>query len=186
MTARSMRIKAGYGEKQTARVITVDKARRRIECALKDGGHAYVAIFEIPVAFRWPKTGEVIVIRRDSGIWRLEGLFENRNHLQDAITLQQLGEGEVRVLAESSTEGSGLIINRFHASRQTSVNLGDGAEDFFEFEHGLGTEDVDITLKENSTGQKVDADIEIVDEDTISIEFGIPPTTNQYRVTVTG
>lgn len=183
---RSMKIQSGYSDKQSARVLTVDQERRRVEVALKDGGVAYAAVWELPNLFRWPKTGEIWTIRRDSGIWRLDSIVEDMNHLEGSTSLADLEEGQARILAESSTEGSGVLINKFHIGRTVSFTIGDGAEDEFQVEHDLGTERVDYAMQDNGTGTRVYADFEVVDENTVTIGFGVVPTEDQYTVTLFG
>lgn len=183
---RAMKIQAGYGGKQPARILTVDKGRRRVECALKDGGVVYAAVWELPVVFRWPKTGEVWMLRQDTGIWRLDSLVEDYTHLDAATSLADLAEGEARILTAPSESGSGLVINRHHAGRVKSFTIGNGSDTTFTLEHGLGTLSVDIELQDLGTGVHCVADYITVDENNIRVEFGIAPTQDQYRVTFCG
>lgn len=92
----------GYTDKQTARVMTVDKERSRIECALRDGAMVYVAIWETPDVFRWPKTGEIWTIRKDSGIWRLDSQTQTpgSGDSDGPILLGDMEEGETRILGD--------------------------------------------------------------------------------------
>lgn len=149
MTHR-MKFQPGYGEKQAARVLTVDRSRRRVEMALRDGGVVYAAIFEIPAVFRWPKQGEIWTIRRDHGIWRLDSMFEH-NGLSEAgvTTLESLEEGEVRIVSEASENGSGVIINNAHAARIFTAVVGNGSSSAFTLTHNFGTEKVAITIQEH-------------------------------------
>jgi hypothetical protein len=92
----------GYGDKQTVRVLTVDPERRRVECATRDGAAIYAAIWESPIAFRWPKTGEIWTVRKDTNIWRMDSLVRTTVEEGEAedVTLDELNEGETRILGD--------------------------------------------------------------------------------------
>jgi hypothetical protein len=67
-----------------------------------------------------------------------------------------------------------------------SENVGDGVNDIFNITHSLDTEDVTISLYETSTKQLVLTDINIVDENIVTVSFGEVPTLEQYRIVITG
>lgn len=54
------------------------------------------------------------------------------------------------------------------------------------FTHSLNNADVDVTIKEVSTGVLVSADVTITDANNVSVNFGGAPTAGQYRVIVMG
>lgn len=181
-----MKMQAGYSDKQAAKVLTVDQAKHRVECALRDGGIVYAAVWEIPAIFRWPKVGEVWTIRRDAGIWRLDGLLENFDIAESAMPLSELGEGQVRILATSDAVGSGVYINRLPAVRKAAFNIGDGVATTYLVEHSWGTPNITYSVLERGTGIYVDADVTQVDFNTLRVAFGVAPTTDQFRLTITG
>lgn len=91
----------GYGEKLAVRIMGLDKAKSRIECATGDGAMVYAAVWEMPIAFRWPKVGEIWTIRKDSAIWRLDAMVQSPSSgLTEAepIPLEKLPEGDTRIL----------------------------------------------------------------------------------------
>lgn len=246
----------GYTDKQTVRVITVDKDRRRVECAMRDGAMVYAAVWEVPTVFRWPKTGEVWTIRKDTGVWRLDGLVENLDITASNIDLSSLSEGETRILGESSLTGSGVYLGAHEGARKVSFDIGDGSQTVWEINHRLGTPDITIAIRaelrqtiltssiaadadpievvstdlfdtsgilyvedekiyyEGSTGTsfttltrgyegttasihlegvtlsqpapEVFTDTKVIDKDRIRLTFKTAPTSNQYRVTITG
>lgn len=94
----------GYGEKQTVRVITVDKGRRRVECAMRDGAMIWAAIWETDTVFRWPEVGEIWTVRQDTGIWRLDKIVQSELAEAESDstpkTLGELPEGETRIIGE--------------------------------------------------------------------------------------
>lgn len=65
---------------------------------------------------------------------------------------------------------------------------GDGTETDFEVEHELGSEDVSVSIFNESTKSMVLADVTIVDGDTVEIGFAEPPpaSAGPYRITVIG
>lgn len=139
---------AGYSSKQSARVVTVDQNRRRVEVALKDGTMTYAAVWETPVLFRWPKTGEVWTIRRDQGIWRLDAMADDSVVANGAKNLKTLGEGQVRLISETGPEGSGTFIGNAQLQRGYSEIFGNGTSTAFTITHGLNTPNVNVTYCE--------------------------------------
>jgi hypothetical protein len=77
-------------------------SRWRVECALRDGGAVYAAVWESPTAFRWPKTGEIWTIRKDTGIWRIDQFVQNtlEKEASSEVPLDSLEEGETRILGD--------------------------------------------------------------------------------------
>jgi len=67
-----------------------------------------------------------------------------------------------------------------------STTIGDGTKTEFTITHNLGTTDVIIGFKEIATNESVMAESFIVDENSIKVIFAVAPTTNQFRVTITG
>lgn len=54
------------------------------------------------------------------------------------------------------------------------------------FNHGLGTADVVVAIKEVSSSKLIEADVTVTDSNNISVDFGGAPTASQYRVAVLG
>lgn len=54
------------------------------------------------------------------------------------------------------------------------------------FNHALGTSDVDVSIREVSSGKLVLADVTVVDTGNVSVDFGAAPSAGQYRVIVHG
>lgn len=122
MAAANRQIKSnGYGDKSTVRIITVDKSRRRVECATRDGAMIFAAVWETANVFRWPEVGEIWTVRSDSGIWRLDSQVQSEiaEDESDTIpqTLEELGEGETRI------SGTVVHMNEIFASKATLGSL---------------------------------------------------------------
>lgn len=90
--------------------------------------------------------------------------------------------------------GTGITVNANDVAIDTSVvvrkyaaNFGDGAATTFNLSHGLGTQDLSVTIKRVSDGEIVFADVFLPPAgSTIDITFAVAPTSNQYRVVAHG
>lgn len=70
-------------------------------------------------------------------------------------------------------------------SRYETTITGTGSAATFNVAHGLGVRDVDVTLIDNSTNQRVFAAVTCVDTGTVQIGFGAAPESGKvYRVVV--
>jgi hypothetical protein len=65
-----------------------------------------------------------------------------------------------------------------------AANLGDGTSHIYVITHNLGTIDVNVMLKDNSTLAQVFADITITDINNVTVSFAVPPASNAYRVII--
>lgn len=71
-----------------------------------------------------------------------------------------------------------------------SETVGDGIETTFVIEHGLGSEDVIVTVRDTATGEIVTYDPAIVDSitvddtDNVTVTFVVAPSTDEYTVVV--
>lgn len=105
----------GYGEKLQVKVVTVDKEKRRVECATRDGAMIWAAVWETETIFRWPAVGETWTVRKDTGIWRMDALVQTptaeieNEHVP--TTLKELPEGATRILGEQVHMGSVLPVD---------------------------------------------------------------------------
>jgi hypothetical protein len=65
-----------------------------------------------------------------------------------------------------------------------AANIGNGSATSYAVSHGLGTIDVNVMLKDNSTLAQVFADVVITDANTVTISFAVAPALNAYRVII--
>lgn len=66
-------------------------------------------------------------------------------------------------------------------------DIGDGNNTVISLNHGLKTSDVAVTLRENASPFRVVyTDVEITDENTVTLKFAKAPKLNEYRVIVIG
>lgn len=65
-----------------------------------------------------------------------------------------------------------------------AANIGDGTNTSYVITHNLGTIDVIVMLKDNTTLEEVFADVVISTANTITVSFATPPASNAYRVII--
>lgn len=95
----------GYGEKLKVKIVTVQKEKRRVECATRDGAMIWAAVWETPTVFRWPEVGEEWTVRRDMNVWRLDQIVHSEvsEAESEAVpkSLETLPEGDTRIIGET-------------------------------------------------------------------------------------
>lgn len=72
------------------------------------------------------------------------------------------------------------------ATNKHAADIGNGVASIIAVSHTLATVDVNVTVKDNSTLEQVEADVIITDSATVNIGFSVAPTTDQFRVTIAG
>jgi hypothetical protein len=90
--------------------------------------------------------------------------------------------------------GTGITVNANDVAIDTSVvvrkyaaSFGNGSATTFNLTHGLGTQDLTVTIKRVSTGEIVLADVVLPPAgSTIDITFAVAPTTNEFRCVAHG
>lgn len=90
--------------------------------------------------------------------------------------------------------GTGITVNANDVAidatvvaKKFSTSFGNGVLTSFSLTHGLGTQDLDVIIKEVSTGTRVFADVTLPPAGTtVDLTFAVAPTTNQYRLTAVG
>lgn len=65
-------------------------------------------------------------------------------------------------------------------------DVGDNSSTSIAVSHGLGTEDVTIQVRDNSTGEVVDCGEKVTDSNTVTLDFAVAPGTDAYRVVIIG
>lgn len=73
------------------------------------------------------------------------------------------------------------ISNKFSAN----VGLGDTTK-VFVITHGLGTTDVQVQIKDNTTNELVETGVEITSVNTVTVSFNAAPALNAFRVIIQG
>jgi hypothetical protein len=93
------------------------------------------------------------------------------------------------------TAGAGLVksgntlsldtANGYGVRKKVS-NIGNGTLNPISYTHSLNTQDVNVSVIDNTTNELVLADVVATDVNNITITFDTAPTNNQYRVVVIG
>jgi hypothetical protein len=65
-----------------------------------------------------------------------------------------------------------------------TANVGNGSNTTFILTHNLNTKNVIVSIYDNSTEEEVITDVSTTTNDTVTVSFSIPPTTNRYRVVI--
>jgi hypothetical protein len=94
----------GISSKQRVKILTVDAASRRVEAILKDGTAIQVAVWEVPILFRWPKEEEWWTVVKQNGYWMLDALIEQPS---DDVQVTDLDAGQARIAADNVLLSSG-------------------------------------------------------------------------------
>ncbi len=67
-----------------------------------------------------------------------------------------------------------------------ATSIGNGSSTSFTVTHSLGSLDVTVEVYTNSDGTKVEPDITHATTNTLTVDFAVAPTSNQYRVVCIG
>ena len=84
---------------------------------------------------------------------------------------------------DKSTLETALVSDGF--TKKVSANL-TGSATSYAVTHNLGTRDVTVNVYDNATYETVETDIARTDANTVTISFAVAPTSNAYRVVITG
>jgi hypothetical protein len=81
---------------------------------------------------------------------------------------------------------NGLEIDTTIVARKYSTSVGNGSLSTFTVTHNLGTQDVNVTIRDTATNDLVLADVVAATTNTVTVTFGSAPANNAFRVTVIG
>jgi hypothetical protein len=80
-----------------------------------------------------------------------------------------------------------LAVDTSVVARKYSALVGNGSATSFNLTHGLGTQFLSVTITDATSGEVVEADVDLPPAgSTIDVSFAVAPTTNQYRVSAVG
>lgn len=102
---------------------------------------------------------------------------------QELDTLEEISKKlkEDENLRNVLTEGLAKKTGKF------AKDIGDGNNTVMSVNHGLKTQDITVTLREKAAPFRVVyTDIEITDENTVTLKFAKAPKLNEYRIIVIG
>jgi hypothetical protein len=157
----------------------------------KKGDYWYVTVAGTTggVAFN---VGDVIIAKIDSASTSSAADWIQLEVNRDQATETTLGVAEIATQSEVNTGTDDqrivtplklktLLDNR---TGGYAANIGNGSATSYAVSHGLGTVDVIVMLKDNTTLEEVYADVVITDANTVTISFAAAPATNAYRVVI--
>jgi hypothetical protein len=106
---------------------------------------------------------------------------------QTVLTFTQIGA------ATSYSGGTGIVItgnaiaiDTASVARKYATTFGDGSATVYTITHGLGSDDTTVSVRELSTKDEVDCDVNHATPNTIVLSFALPPALNSLRVAITG
>lgn len=67
-----------------------------------------------------------------------------------------------------------------------AADVGDGSATTITVTHALGTEDVSVQLRDTTTKELVETDVEITSGTVVTLKFAVAPASNAYRVVIQG
>ena len=80
--------------------------------------------------------------------------------------------------------GNGSQLTNLTAVTKFATSVGDGTNTTYTVTHNLNSSDVSVTVRENSSGNIITANAKVTTANAVSVTFGSPATSNQYRVVV--
>jgi hypothetical protein len=119
-------VNPSLGPRQMGLITTVETATRRIEAKLKDGGEVAVSLFDIPPFFVWPKVGDLWIIRKDGGYWKLDTKIDTDKE----YSVDNLNAGEGKISADIIKTPSGknvVVVDKTNGTNGQVVQYKDGA-----------------------------------------------------------
>jgi hypothetical protein len=157
----------------------------------KAGDYWYVSVAGTTggVAFN---VGDVIIAKVNSASTTLASDWIQLEVNRDQATETVLGLAEIATQAETDTGTDDqrivtplklktLLDNR---TGGYAANVGNGSATSYVVTHSLGTVDVIVMLKDNSTLEEVIADVVITDANNVTVSFASAPALNAYRVII--
>lgn len=98
----------------------------------------------------------------------------------NAITAVAAASGGISVVA------GGIQLDTAIAVRKFAADVGNASLTTISVTHNLGTRDVTVQVRDNSTFAYVIADMVATSVNVVDVTFAVAPTSNQYRVIVHG
>ena len=157
----------------------------------KAGDYWYVSVAGTTggVAFN---VGDVIVAKINNASTSTSSDWIQLEVNRDQATETVLGLAEIATQTEVNTGTDDqrivtpLKLKTFIDNRTGgyAANIGNGSATSYAVSHGLGTIDVNVMLKDNSTLAQVFADVVITDANTVTVSFAVAPASNAYRVII--
>lgn len=95
-----------------AQIVSVDPATRQVSAQLKDVGIVSVAVWDIHVAFRWPKEGEWWTLDYMQGYWHLGNIMEqafDQDGIESPAPIESLDPGDMKLNSDIVRDAQGRV-----------------------------------------------------------------------------
>ena len=157
----------------------------------KKGDYWYVTVAGTTggVAFN---VGDVIIAKIDGASTSLASDWIQLEVNRDQATESTLGlvkiatQTQTNTGTDDTTAVTPLKIKTLLDSRVGgyAANVGNASATSFAVTHNLGTIDVIVMIKDNTTLEEVLADVVVTDANTVTVSFATAPASNAYRVII--
>jgi hypothetical protein len=158
-------------------------------------GYTYVVSADGNFYSEGVQAGDMLIAEVDNPTTLEDWSVINKNipDIVDATTsekgiLKLATQGQVDAGTDNTTAVTPLTLkNRLDAffnSERYVQNLGDGTTTSYVINHGLGTKDVDVTLKEVATDAIWLTEVVTTDTNNVTVSFNEAPTTNKFRIKI--
>jgi hypothetical protein len=144
------------------------------------------------------QVGDVLIAEADNASTEAEWTIVNKN-IPDIVPASESESGIIQIATQAEvdagTDDTKAVTPAKLESRLNGLDvgaekyvetIGDGATTTFTITHSLGTQDVQVTLREAATNNAVGHASTAPTVNTVSLTFNTAPTTNEYIVTVVG
>lgn len=136
--------------------------------------------------------GDVIIANKDSASTTLasDWIFLESNRDQATETVKGVAEIATQTETNTGTDDTTIVtplkLKTYLDNRVGgyAANIGNASATSFAVTHNLGTVDVLVDVKDNTTLETVITDITITDANTVTVAFASAPALNAYRVIV--
>jgi hypothetical protein len=85
-----------------------------------------------------------------------------------------------------TTGAGGLAVDTAIVARKFAATIGDGAQTSIAINHGLGTFDVSVSVRDAGTNAGVFVDWTATDANTVTLSFAVAPSANSYKAVIVG
>lgn len=104
-----------------------------------------------------------------------------------AIAWAQIGQGTTYTAGLGiSIAGNVLAIDTTVVARKFSATIGDGTSNSIAVTHSLGTQDIEVSIRDAATNAFVETDYTATSTSQVTFFFTSPPALSSYRVVVVG
>lgn len=136
--------------------------------------------------------GDVIIAKVDGASTTLASDWIQLEVNRDQATETALGLAEIATQTETNTGTDDLrIVTPLKLKTLLdarvggyAANVGDGTATSYEVTHNLGTIDVIVMIKDNTTLEEVFADVVITNSNKVTVTFATAPAADAYRVII--